>query len=64
MTKETFKEGDPVRLKSGGPNMTIRKFAFNELTDKPYTDRVVCTWFDDNNVKKEATFETVLLVHI
>jgi uncharacterized protein YodC (DUF2158 family) len=37
---DEFKEGDVVRLKSGGPNMTV------ETVDD---DEVRCAWFDDKN---------------
>jgi uncharacterized protein YodC (DUF2158 family) len=42
-----MKIGDTVRLKSGGPLMTV-----SELLDNA---RVICTWFDNNELKT-ATF--------
>lgn len=38
--------GDVVRLKSGGPPMTV--------ADKDHLGRYVCTWFANNEVKTEA----------
>ena len=36
---EDFNVGDVVRLKSGGPNMTI---------DNAATSRIICRWFEDH----------------
>lgn len=35
---EDFNVGDIVRLKSGGPNMTI---------DNASSERIICVWFDE-----------------
>ena len=35
---EDFEVGDVVRLKSGGPNMTV---------DNASSSRIICTWFDE-----------------
>ena len=45
MQDATFKVGDTVRLKSGGPIMTIT------AVDRPYdTDlQAFCTWFKSDN---------------
>ena len=48
---ETFKPGDTVRLKSGGPLMTV---AFFEPQAHPPSFHVV--WFDHDNKKHEANF--------
>lgn len=63
MSNSIFKKGDVVRLKSGGPTMTIVDFSWNRTTDNPYTDRVECTWFDDKSNLKKDSFETILLEH-
>lgn len=39
-TADTFKPGDIVRLKSGGPDMTVDKEPFEFAPDK-----VWCVWF-------------------
>ncbi len=41
----SFKEGDSVTLKSGGPVMTISELKEN--------DRCVCRWFDKNTQFKD-----------
>ncbi|GAA3988139.1 YodC family protein [Mucilaginibacter dorajii] len=61
MSESIFKEGDVVRLQSGGPKMTIDGFAWDKLRDKPYNDRVECTWFDEKNAIQKGTFKTILL---
>jgi len=47
---EKFDAGDVVRLKSGGPKMTV-------VESGEYTEgfRIVCTWIDGNK-KYEETF--------
>nr|WP_281722858.1 DUF2158 domain-containing protein [Nitrosomonas nitrosa] len=47
-----LKKGDVVRLKSGGPKMTI-KFIEGET--------VACVWFNEKNQKQEAAFEAEML---
>lgn len=42
---QTFQKGDTVRLKSGGPVMTIQHFNPN------YEKDVACSWFVDNALK-------------
>jgi len=46
-----FKPGDVVRLKSGGPEMTVDQ-AGQDMFER---DRVWVTWFDNNKLQK-ATF--------
>jgi uncharacterized protein YodC (DUF2158 family) len=43
---EAFKKGDVVRLKSGGPNMTIQDTAAMGLG-------LICQWFDGNKVIRD-----------
>jgi len=50
---ERFKPGDVVRLKSGGPNMTIVKFgSFSMGTKEGY----LCKWFGAKNVLTDEVF--------
>lgn len=42
-TVEDFKVGDVVRLKSGGPNMTIEMDAESNYESK---GQIRCVWFD------------------
>jgi uncharacterized protein YodC (DUF2158 family) len=60
MNNSTFKVGDVVRLKSGGPTMTIKGFTWNRTTDDYYTNKVDCTWFDDKELK-DASFDIIQL---
>ena len=41
---EKFKVGDVVRLKSGGPNMTV-------LANEEDIDFIICQWFDGEELK-------------
>jgi uncharacterized protein YodC (DUF2158 family) len=38
---EDFNVGDIVKLKSGGPNMTV---------DNASSSRIICKWFDSTNI--------------
>lgn len=54
-----FKKGETVRLKSGGPPMTI-----TNVGQSSYQGMLVwCVWFDDKHVKKEDVFPPEALVH-
>ena len=44
-----FKSGDVVRLKSGGPNMTV-----TEIGEKNGEARAFCEWFDGEERHQEA----------
>ncbi|WP_281991414.1 YodC family protein [Aquimarina aggregata] len=46
--KEKLKKGDLVRLKSGGPKMTVYNF--------DSYGNVNVTWFDNNNDQKYSDF--------
>ena len=41
-----FATGDKVRLKSGGPDMTIRGVHFDVLSNKYNEDMFDCIWFE------------------
>lgn len=43
-----FKPGEKVRLKSGGPAMTVEEIASN--------GRVVCQWFDKDKNLRDGMF--------
>lgn len=53
---EAFKVGDIVRLKSGGPRMTVEHVGAGDgpLGGGPY---VACTWFDDANKPQSRRFK-------
>lgn len=48
-----FKAGDTVRLKSGGPLMTV--------SDVDSGGYVTCEWFDDKNAPQRRSFVTATL---
>ena len=48
MTGSKFQVGDVVRLKSGGPLMTVQQAT--------YADNIMCTWFDENNKRLSEDF--------
>jgi uncharacterized protein YodC (DUF2158 family) len=45
--------GDVVRLRSGGPVMTVRRMNH---------DGVMCEWFDDQNHVESRLFEGAMLI--
>lgn len=52
-----FAVGDKVRLKSGGPEMTIRGKHFDVLANEYRNDMYDCIWFDKGiNGKKEVHY--------
>lgn len=51
MAADNFLPGDVVKLKSGGPFMTIDSFTRNSSITKAN-----CVWFLDERDRKEATF--------
>lgn len=51
-----FKPGDVVRLKSGGPNMTVRELYYS-------TESVFTNWFDDGELQ-QSMFFTASLEHV
>jgi uncharacterized protein YodC (DUF2158 family) len=48
MAEMKFTVGDVVRLKSGGPTMTVQS--------AQYADEVVCTWFGEKNKREFSPF--------
>jgi uncharacterized protein YodC (DUF2158 family) len=50
---EQFKAGDTVRLKSGGPLMTVNRV-------EP-EGRTMCEWFDDKGTPQFRTFPSTSL---
>ena len=55
MADEVIKAGDVVRVKSGGPKMTV-----GDVDDHHGTPTAWCEWFDGKEAKK-ATFSLVVL---
>lgn len=54
MAKKKFKIGDNVRLKSGGPQMTVVGYTEN--------GQVECCWFDGDNKERRARFPDAALM--
>jgi uncharacterized protein YodC (DUF2158 family) len=53
--------GDVVRLKSGGPSMTVKdKGDYSPLGPNP---GVRCTWFDGKNKKEDTFHEDTVEIH-
>ena len=56
-----FQADDPVKIKSGGPLMTVEKVGKSAMTDE---EAVWCTWFDkvgNRQVVQRDAFAPVLL---
>jgi len=49
-----MEKGDIVRLKSGGPKMTVRN---GFMIDHGQVGNVICTWFDHFNRLQQEVFE-------
>lgn len=54
MPSKKFKTGDPVKLKSGGPEMTVKNYNEDKYADDELM--VDCDWFDKNDTKQSDTF--------
>ncbi len=50
--KPKFITGDKVRLKSGGPDMTIRGVHYDVLANAYRDDMLDCIWFEINKEGK------------
>jgi len=57
--KYTFKVGDKVKLKSGGPDMMVESLDTIDAIDGK--EAYNCTWFTVQNVLKEKSFAIELL---
>ncbi|KAA6321648.1 hypothetical protein EZS27_028723 [termite gut metagenome] len=55
-----FNIGDVVVLKSGGPEMTIKEFAWNPTTNSYSLNRVTCQWFDKKMYYKNFFYNRVI----
>lgn len=56
---QEFKQGDVVRLKSGGPQMTVSYI--KEDKDTPEYSDVTCCWFDDAKQVHAEIFDAITL---
>lgn len=64
-----FKKGDVVKLKSGGPVMTISYVDDVEpsledrlVPDQKFSVTIFCQWFDHKDILQSATFDPEVLV--
>lgn len=57
-----FNKGDQVKLKSGGPVMTVQ--STGDYAPMGPEDGVSCTWFDVKHVRKEDVFDAAVLEKI
>lgn len=62
MNEKDFEIDDIVLLKSGGPDMTIEKFIWDDLRDELRNDKVECCWFDGPTLNR-STFNISSLKH-
>jgi uncharacterized protein YodC (DUF2158 family) len=51
-----FKTGDVVRLKSGGPDMTVNGFS-NGPNEEPH-----CAWFDGDVLRESYFYDETLVL--
>ncbi len=55
-----IKKGDTVRLKSGGPMMTVQDIG--DYSSSGGEEDVVCVWFDGNKPMNEVFHQSVLKI--
>lgn len=48
--------GKVVKLKSCGPEMTIKEYPFKTIDGVEHSNQVVCEWFSSDEVLKHNTF--------
>ena len=56
---DEIKPGNVVKVKSGGPNMTV-----SAISDNLGTETVWCSWFDDKNKNQSGTFPLNTVVKV
>lgn len=52
-----IKKGDVVRLKSGGPNMTVSQYPVETIDKKIIDGMVECEWFNDERRLTHSLFD-------
>ena len=54
MAEQKFENGATVKLKSGGPRMTVSGYdKYHQYSDEP---QYKCRWFDAKNILTESLF--------
>ena len=51
-----LKVGDVVRLRSGGPEMTVNQYPFKTIDGREHPNLVECKWFTEEARIKRQTF--------
>jgi|GEM_PF-1193096 len=67
VVKELYKIGDLVKLKSGGPQLTVDSLTYLDIPgtkNKVYTGFVLCKWFDDEDELFEDEFHQDSLIKV
>lgn len=59
-----LKQGDVVRLISGGPDMTVVEYPFTDIDGKKNGNIVKCQWFNNDKHLKHGTFEIETLIKL
>lgn len=64
---EEFREGQVVKLRTGGPQMVISQYPYTIATFSQLAEdrnRAKCQWFDDQNGLHEEVFNIAVLDHV
>ncbi len=59
-----MKQGDKVRLKSGGPVMTVKQYPYKIVAGAPVESKAECEWFDKEDQLHHSTFELDVLEEV
>lgn len=59
-----MKKGDKVRLKSGGPVMTVKQYPYKIVDGAPVESKAECEWFDKEDQLHHSTFELDVLEEV
>jgi len=57
----SFKKGDVVSLKSGGPDMTVSRVNEKNFTHGQTVLTILCTWFNSKGELTKKSFSPELL---
>ncbi len=57
---EKINKGDVVKLKSGGPKMTVEEFQWNPYKNNHDKEKLQCSWFKED-IKYSDVFDVTAL---